>query len=59
MLKVTRIKKTQQIVHVVGNAGSNHSFVLFPFTTKTRKGDWGKIQRVRNDNIVHDRPELA
>ena len=57
MLKVQRIKKTNQIVHVLGKESANHSLVLFPSVHKNRKGNWGSVQVVRNDNLVDDNPQ--
>lgn len=55
MLNVHRIKKTNQIVHVIGKADSGHSFVLFPFNRIAKSGDRGVVQSVRNDNLVEDK----
>ena len=55
MLEVTRVKKTRQIVYPLSKAGFNHTLCLFPFKQKTKKGNWGVAQAVRNDNLVTDR----
>lgn len=55
MLKVTRIKKTREIVQVVGSADNGYSLVLFNFGgRKSNKGNLGVIQVVRNDNLITD-----
>ena len=66
MISVTRIKKTGQIVHPIGPAGSNHTLCLFPFTQTTtytngfkmRPAKRGAVQAVRNDNLKRDREDL-
>jgi hypothetical protein len=58
MLEVTRVKKTRQIVYPMGKADSNHTLCLFPFKKKTKKGNWGVTQSVRNDNLITDREIL-
>ena len=57
MLDVHRIKKSKQIVYQLGKADNNHTLVLFPLKNKTKKGNYGAIQSVRNDNIIKDRED--
>ena len=58
MLRTQRIKKTGEIVHVIGKADSGHSYVLFTFATKTRAGNWGNVQLVCNDNLQDSGDEI-
>jgi len=51
-MKVTKIKKTGQVVITMGNSGSQHTVVLVTFDTITRKGNRGVVQTVRNDNLI-------
>ena len=55
MLDVHRIKKTREIVYPLGKADNNHTLVLFRNETKSKKGNWGSIRKVRDENIVKDR----
>jgi hypothetical protein len=55
MLEVTRIKKTNQIVYTIDKVDSEHTLCLFPFKEKSKKGNLGVTQSVRNSNLVRDR----
>ena len=58
MLEVTRIKKTGQIVHPIGPQGSGYTLCLFPRDSKTRAGNMGVVQTVKNENLTKDREGL-
>lgn len=58
MLDVVRIKNTGQIVYPIGSADANHTLCLFPFKTRSHKGNWGVVQPVKNDNLKKDRETL-
>jgi hypothetical protein len=55
MASVTRNKKTRQIVQVVGRVDSQRSLVLIPLDKPTRKGNWGIVQVMRDENLVEDK----
>lgn len=54
MVQMQRIKKTGTRVFVVGKEGPNHTMVIVPQETQTRKGNWGCSLIVRNDNLMDD-----
>lgn len=51
-MKVTKIKKTGQVVYQLGRVDSQHQLVLVVFDTITRKGNRGVVQTVRDDNLI-------
>ncbi len=57
MNKIYRIKKTGQIVHKLFDIDSMHSLMLFPFKERSRKGNMGVSQSVRNDNLSFESQE--
>lgn len=50
--KITRIKKTGEIVKPLGKADSNHTYCLFTHKSPTKKGKKGDVRAVRNDNLI-------
>jgi len=52
--KVTRIKKTGEIVKVVGTADSMHTYCLFSLPDKTKRGYRADIRSVKNSNLMSD-----
>ena len=52
--RVTRIKKTGEIVYPVGQADSMHTNCLFPFARISKKGKRGDIRPVKNDHLTRD-----
>ena len=56
MLDVWRIKKTKEIVHPIGAAPKNgYILCLFPFKERSRRGKYGDLRSVKNENLVKDR----
>jgi hypothetical protein len=55
MLEVTRLKKTRQIVYPLEKVSSNYTLCLLPLKEKTKAGNLGVNQIIRNDNLVRDR----
>lgn len=53
-----RIKKTGQQVLVVGQGDPGYTLCLFPFNRVTDKGFRGRIQPVRDENLVDSRQTL-
>jgi hypothetical protein len=52
--KVTRIKKTGEIVRTVGPASSMHTYCLFFLPKESKKGNLVNIQPVKNSNLMSD-----
>jgi hypothetical protein len=52
--KVTRVKKTREIVIPIGKADSMHTWCLFSFGEKSKKGNLANVRSVRNDNLKTD-----
>lgn len=51
-MNITRMKKTKQLVYVVGSKDTLYSYVLFPFDKPSKKGNTGVVQVVKNSHIV-------
>lgn len=56
-MKITRVKKTNQVVYEIGPKDSLRTLCLFPFQTPSKKGDRGVIQAVNNSNLIRTREE--
>lgn len=52
--KVTRVKKTREIVIPIGKADSMHTWCLFSLNEKSKKGNLADVRSVRNDNLKTD-----
>jgi hypothetical protein len=52
MAQTHRLKKTRQIVHVVGKEDSNHTIVMIQLDVPTRAGNRGILMSVRNENLI-------
>lgn len=52
--RVTRIKKTGEIVYPVGQADSMHTYCLFKHPRRTKKGNLADIRPVKNDHLTRD-----
>lgn len=52
-MKITRIKKTKQIVVPVDKVGE-YTWCLFKFENTSNAGNNGVVQLVRNDNLIED-----
>lgn len=59
-MDIYRMKKTKKIVYVMGDASSNHSYVLWPFEDGfiSKKGNRSDLRIVRNDNLQRDKDVL-
>lgn len=58
MMEVTRLKKSKKIVHVLGPASTDYTWVVIPLDEQSRKGNRGDVCKVRNSNLVTDREAL-
>jgi hypothetical protein len=59
MIRHARLKKTNEVVHVLGDGGNGYTIVVRPRTALSRKGNWGDVMTVRNDNLLIDKQEEA
>lgn len=57
-MKITRIKKTGQVVYEIASKDSLRTLCLFPFAHKSRKGQRGVIQAVNNSNLIRTKEEF-
>lgn len=54
MQKITRIKKTGEVVKVVGPAEKNgYTYCLFPLNGVSKRGNRGDVRAVKNEKLQH------
>lgn len=59
MLDIWRVKKTNEIVHPISQAGKpGYIYCLFSLDKKSKKGNLADIRSVRESNIKKDRDTM-